>query len=60
MTQAPTELSAWRIANDLRIENNKAAADAAYEKLLADNPGFAAVIPQLEELAGVYAAAVDA
>jgi hypothetical protein len=60
MTQSPTELSAWRIANDLRIAQQRAAADAEYEKLLADNPVFAAHIPALEKLAGFYAAAVSA
>lgn len=33
----------------------KARFDAAWEKLLLDNPKFAAVLPQLDELAGFYA-----
>lgn len=60
MTQALTELQTWRIANDLRLAEQQAAADAEYAKLLADNPTFAAHIPALEELAGFYAAAVSA
>ncbi len=42
-------------AREIGRRDRKAAMDASYAKMLADNPGFAAVIPQLDELAGVYA-----
>jgi predicted metalloprotease with PDZ domain len=60
MTNALTELQAWRIANDLHRAQQRAAFEAKYQQMLADNPGFAAAIPALEELAGVYAVAVSA
>jgi len=36
----------------------KARQDANWSKLCADNPRFVAILPQLDELAGFYHAAV--
>lgn len=36
----------------------KARQDANWAKLCADNPRFVAILPQLDELAGFYHAAV--
>jgi hypothetical protein len=60
MENALTELQTWRIANDLHRAQQRDAFEAKYQKMLADNPAFAANIPALEELAGVYAVAVSA
>jgi hypothetical protein len=49
------ELQSWRIAHDLRLAEQKAEFDAQWDKLLADNPKFAAALPELDEIAGFYA-----